>query len=126
MIFKSRRRVYPVDILRTDYEYCIISYYTKGERNELGEPSRVLLQRAFNIKCSIDPITKLPRNIQQAALRDILQQGIIERRAYIMTILANQAIEPGDIVTDYDNVNYDVLQVINWYSHKEVYLRKLN
>lgn len=126
MEFKRRNRVYPVDVLKIDYEYCIISYYEEGERNDLGEPSRVLLQRADNVKCSIDPIISMPSYIDQTGLRDILKQGIIERSAYIMTLPTNQIIEPGDIITNYDSVKYDVLKIINFHTHKEAFLRKVN
>ena len=125
MEFKKRNRMYPVDVLKIDYEYCTISYYAEGERNDLGEPSRVLLQRADNVKCSIDPITRIPSHIDQTGLRDILKQGIIERSAYIMTLSSNQVIESEDIITDYDNVKYDVLQIINFHTHKEAYLKSV-
>jgi len=126
MAFRNRNRVKPFDVLRTDYEYCTIKYYVEGERNELGEPSHTLRQRGKNIKCSIDPIIRIPSYISQTSIRNILQQGIVEGSAYIMTLWFNQAVEPGDIVVDYDNVTYHVIQVINWYTHKEVYLKKIN
>ena len=55
MTLNVRNRVPTVDILQIDYEYCTISYYTEGTRNDLGEPSRTLTERAANVKCSIDP-----------------------------------------------------------------------
>ena len=43
-----------------------------------------------------------------------------------MTLLASQNIESGDVVTDYDGLIYDVLHVVNWYTHKEAFIRKMN
>ncbi len=126
MTLNARDRVSPVDVLQVDYEYCTISYYIEGTRNDLGEPSRTLTQRTTNVKCSIDPINQVPTYIRQSGHRDILRQGIIERTAYIVTLSANQTVEPGDVVTDCDGMIYDVLHVVNWYTHKEAFLWKMN
>jgi len=122
MLLNERYRSTSVDVLQIDYEYCTISCYTEGTRNDLGEPTRTLIQRATNVKCSIDPLNRT--SIRK--MRDILPQGIIERFLYIMTLSAEQAIEPGDLVTDYDGMSYDVLHVLNWHTHKEAFLRKMN
>jgi hypothetical protein len=122
MALDARNRSTSVDILQIDYEYCTISCYTEGTRNDLGEPTRDLVQRATNVKCSIDPLTRT--SIRE--MRDILPQGIIERSLYIMTLYVEQAIEPGDLVTDVDGISYDVLHVLNWNTHKEAFLRKMN
>jgi hypothetical protein len=124
MALIARNRSTSVDVLQIDYEYCTISCYTEDTRNDLGEPVRDLVQRATNVKCSIDPLSRL--SIRQRGLRDILPQGIIERSLFIMTLYAEQAIEPGDLVTDYDGISYDVLHVLNWRTHKEAFLRKMN
>ena len=124
MEFNRSNRIYPVDVLKIDYEYCSISYYVDGARNDLGEPSRILLKRADNVKCSIDPIIKKPSYAN--GIRDITIQGIIDKAAYIMTLSANQTIEWGDIITNCDNVSYEVLHVINFYTHKEAILKKVD
>ena len=126
MTLNVRNRVPTVDILQIDYEYCTISYYTEGTRNDLGEPSRTLTERAANVKCSIDPLNQTPSYIRQNGMRDLLRQGLIERTVYIMTLLADKTIEAGDVVTDYDGMTYDVLHVVNWHTHKEAYIRKMN
>jgi len=126
MALDARKRMSAVDVLQVDYEYSTVSYYVEGTRNDLGEPSRTLTQRAANIKCSIDPLNQTPSYIRQSGLRDILRQGLIERTMYVMTLLANQTIESGDVVADYDGKMYDVLHVANWYTHKEAVLRHMN
>ncbi len=126
MALNVRNRVPAVDVLQIDYEYCTISYYIEGARNDLGEPTRTLTERAANARCSIDPLNQTPSYLRQSGLRDILRQGVIERTAYMMTLLAGQAIEPGDVVTDYDGSVYDVLHVVNWYTHKEAFIREMN
>jgi len=121
MALRERNRHPSVDILQLDFEYCTISYYTEGARNDLGEPARILKQRSTNVKCSIDPFTRI-----SGGSWEIQQQGIIQRANYIMTLSAEQTIEPGDVVTDYGGISYDVLQILNWYTHKEALLRKMN
>ena len=125
MSLKPRKRVGAVDLLQVDYEYCTISYYAEGTRNNLGEPERTLTQRATNVKCSIDPLRSVPAYLRLGGLRDMLRQGIVESRAFIMTLSADETIEPGDVVTDYDGTTYDVAHVINWRTHIEAFLKKL-
>ena len=126
MALDARNRVSAVDVLQMDFEYCTISYYVEGSRNDLGETERTLVQRASNVKCSIDELTRSPSYVRESGMRETLRQGIIERSLFIMTLLADQAIEPGDIVTDYDGTDYDVVHVMNWYTHKEAFLREMN
>jgi len=126
MALTARKRVSAIDVLQEDYEYCTISYYVEGSRNDLGEPSRTLTQRATNVKCSIDPLVKMPAYIKQGIDVEMLRQGIAEQSAYLMVLSASQVIEAGDIVTDYDGKTYDVLYVVNWYTHKEAFLRRKN
>lgn len=126
MALNPRHRVTAIDLLQTDYEYCTISYYVEGSRNDFGEPTRVLTQRANNVKCSIDALTRTPAYITRSGLRDMLQQGIVEATVYIMVLSTDQTIEPGDIVTDYAGTIYNTIVVFNWYTHKEAFLRKLS
>ena len=126
MSLNPRERADPVNVLQVDVEYVSISYYIEGQRNQLGEPGRTLTERATNIKCSIDPLIRTPSYMPRSGLRDLLRQGIIEQAAFIMTLSADETIEPGDMVTDYDGTHYDVLHVINWHTHQEAFLRKMN
>jgi len=126
MALNARNRVPAIDVLQVDYEYCSISFYVEGSRNDLGEPSRTLTQESTNIRCSIDAMARIPTYVRQSGLRELLRQGIIERSVFIITLSANQTIEPGYVVTDYDDTMYDVLHVINWHTHKEGFLRKMS
>lgn len=124
MALTARNRTLPVDVLQVDYEYCAISYYMEGATNDLGEPSRTLTERATNVKCSLDPLVRLPTFINQSGIRQALQQGIVDRSSYYMVLGASQTIETGDIIEDYDGTTYDVLHVVNWHTHKEAFLMK--
>jgi hypothetical protein len=126
MALNPRRRTTPIDTLQTDYEYATIKCYVEGQRNDLGEPARTLTQRATNVKCSIDPLLQTPGYIARSGVRELLRQGIIEATVYLMILSADQTIEPGDVVTDYNGTDYDVLHVIMWFTHKEAFLRKMN
>jgi len=126
MGLKPRNRVSAMDILQVDVEYCTISYYAEGSRNDLGEPDRTLTQRTTNVKCAIDPLTRMPTYIGHSGLRKMLQQGIVEQAAFIITLSADDTIDPGDVVTDYAGAMYNVLYVVNWYTHQEASLRRMN
>jgi len=126
MALCAKNRVPAMDVLPIDYEYCTISCYAAESRNDLGEPIRTLTERATNVKCSIDPLNRIPSYVKQGGLRDILRQGMVERVVYIMILLADQTVESGDVVADCDGVVYDVLHVSDWRTHKEAFIRKAN
>lgn len=126
MALTARNRVPSIDVLQVDYEYCNISYYAEGARNDLGEPSRILVKRAENVKCSIDPLANMPAYINHGGMNGIGTQGAVRNSTHYMIVKGDQAIFQGDLVTDYDNVTYDVLYVTEWQTHKEAFLRKIS
>lgn len=125
MSLGARRRIEAIDILQNDFEYCTISYYAKGINNELGEPKGILIQRDSNVKCSIDILPSSSSLINKKGY-GMSTQGYTENIIYHMVLNAEQVIEKGDIVTDVNGTKYEVLSVCNWYTHKEVFLRKIN
>ncbi len=125
MSLTARNRVSAVDVLQVDFEYSTISYYVERTKNDLGEPSRTLTQRSTNAKCSIDPLVRMPTYIEQSGVRQILEQGIVEGSSFYMVVLASTTIQTGDVITNFDGTTYDVLHVVNWYTHQEAFLRKL-
>jgi hypothetical protein len=126
MSLMGRKRVSALDILQNDYEYCIISYYEEGTRNELGEPTRVLVQRATNVKCAINSMVRTTKYASLTSSYELTEQGIVEETTHHIIVTADQIINAGDVVTDYDGVNYDVLLSVDWQTHKEAFLRKIN
>lgn len=122
MNLKQKKRVRAIDILQNDFEYCTISYYLKSDNNDLGEPMGSLIQRDTNVKCSIDI---LPSNWHRKDYEMSLQ-GYAENITNYMVVNAEQVIEKGDLITDYNGIRYEVLAVNNWYTHKDVYLRKID
>ncbi len=122
MSLRERKRICAIDVLQNDFEYCTISYYSSKVNNDLGEPEGILTQRGTNVKCSIDI---LPGGSNKKGY-DISSQGYTEDITYYMVLSAEQVIEKGDIVTDYNGTRYEVLFVFNWYTHKEAFLRKIN
>ena len=125
MSLLMRNRVDSIDILQNDYEYCTISYYAEGPRNEFGELTWILLERATNVKCTINSLAKTAKSTYLDSSYEMTLQGIVEETTHHMIMSANQDIDSGDIVTDYDDVDYDVLLSIDWQTHKEVFLRKI-
>lgn len=127
MIMNLRRpkRVGAIDILQNDFEYCTISYYLKNDSNELGEPRGTLIQRSSNVKCCIDILPSNWRIFNKRGYEMSLQ-GYTEDITNYMVVNAEQEIEKGDIVTDYNDVRYEVLAVNNWYTHKDVFMRKID
>ncbi len=125
MSLMGRNRMDKIDILQNDYEYCTISYYEDDIRNELGEPMRQLLERATNVKCSINSLMRAPKYIVSTESYEISTQGAVSETTHHMILSADQELNPGDIVTDFDGIEYDVLAVVNWQTHKEAFLRKV-
>lgn len=125
MALNARERIPAIDILQIDVEYITISYYVEGSVNDLGEPARTLTERATNVKCSLDPLIRMPTYINQSGIRAILEQGIVEESAFYLVLNASADIQSGDVVTDIDGTIYDVLHVVNWYTHIEAFIRKL-
>lgn len=125
MSLMGRNRVGKIDILQNDYEYCTISYYEESMRNELGEPMRELLERATNVKCSINSLMKAPKYMATFEGYEIATQGTVSETTHHMILSADQELNAGDIITDCDGVEYDVLVVVNWQTHKEAFLRKV-
>jgi hypothetical protein len=125
MSLMMRKRVSTLDILQNDYEYCTISYYTEDSRNELGELTWVLAERATNVKCTINSTTKASKSTYLDGSYEMAVQGIVEETTHHMIVSADQVINAGDIVTDYDDIDYDVLLSVNWQTHKEVFLKRI-
>lgn len=122
MGLQNGSRIGSIDVLRIDYEYCKISYYSEGDINDFGEPSRTLTQRATNVKCSIDPLIRLPTHISQSGRYEVLVQGIETRSVHLLVVNASVSIEPGDVVEDDSGLTYDVIHVVNWQTHKEAFM----
>ncbi len=125
MALNARERIGAVDVLQIDYEFATISFYDVGAVNDIGEPALTLTERSTQVRCSIDPLVRLPTFINQSGIRRQLEQGITEQSSYYMVLAADQTILPGDVVTNVDGDEFDVLHVVNWFSHGEAFLRKL-
>ena len=125
MALMGRNRMGMIDILQNDYEYCTISYYEDNIKNELGEPIRELIERATNVKCSINSLVKAPRYITLSEGYEMSTQGITEETTHHIILPADQELNSGDIITDCDGAEYDVLISVNWQTHREAFLRKI-
>ena len=125
MALTARNRVAPVDFLHIDIEYATISYYVEGSRNDIGEPSRTLTERSTNVKCSLYALIGRPSYINQAGTFDVNMQGILDESTHLIVFEDDTTVDKGDIITDYDSVNYEVKMVTDFYTHKEAYVKKL-
>jgi len=126
MALRERNRLGMLDILQNDYEYCTISCYEEGIRNEIGEPIREIVERATNVKCTINSLARAPRYMSLTESYEIATQGIIEETTHHIILSADQELNAGDIVTDYDGAEYDVLISVNWQTHREAFLRRIS
>ena len=124
MSLMGRNRIGIVDILQNDYEYCTISYYQEGIRNDIGEPIRDIIARATNVKCTINSMARAPRYMSLTASYEIATQGIVEETTHHIILSAEQELNAGDIITDCDGAEYNVLISVNWQTHREAFLRK--
>jgi len=125
MSLMERNRIGTLDILQNDYEYCTISYYEEGIRNDIGEPTREIIVRATNVKCTINSMARTPRYMSLTENYEIATQGIVEKTTHHIILSADQELNAGDIITDYDGAEYDVLISVNWQTHREAFLRKI-
>lgn len=125
MSLNVRNRFPAVDVLRMDYEYVTISYYSEGALNDLGEPPRTLTERSTNNRVSLDPLIRMPTYVNQSGIRKLIQQGITDQMSFFMILASGTNIQNGDIITDVDGTTYDVLHTVEWHSHKEAFLRKI-
>jgi len=109
---------------------CTISYYAEGSRNDLGEPSRTLTQRASDVACNLQPRSRSLAYEFPQRIRIQDQQGVIQRTTHILFLQAGQSIEDNDVVTDADGATYTVALVLPWkrggrIHHKEALLIKV-
>jgi hypothetical protein len=121
----GRNRISSLDILQNDYEYCTISYYEEGIRNDIGEPIRNIIERATNVKCTINPMARAPKYMSLTENYEIATQGIVEKTTHHIILSAEQELNAGDIITNCDGDKYDVLISVNWQTHREAFLRKV-
>jgi len=123
MALSARNRVEAVNFLHVDYEEVSISYYVEGARNDLGEPSRTLTVRNSAVKCSLNPMVGRPTFPTQAGDYPTVPQGILSESTHTIFVEEATTLNKGDVITDYDGNQYDVLHSRNLYTHKEGYLK---
>jgi hypothetical protein len=93
---------------------CTISYYTEGSRNDLGEPSRTLTERASNVACNLQPRSRSLAYEFPQSIRIQDQQGIIQRTTHILFLRAGQSIANNDVITDANGNQYTVAWILPW------------
>jgi len=128
MVTKAREQPEAVDIFKSGFcEYVDVKYYAEGERNDLGEPARTLTTRDSDVKCDIQVLVPGATYIRQAGIREQVRQGIIDQSTHIMFVNAGTTLLAGDVVTNYDGDNFDVLFVNDQlFTHKEAFLRRIS
>lgn len=109
---------------------CTISYYAEGSRNDLGEPSRTLTERASGVACNLQPRSRSLAYEFPQFVRIQDQQGIIQRTTHVLFLQADQSIENNDVITDAGGEKYTVAWVLAWKRggknhHKEALLIKV-
>ncbi len=109
---------------------CTISYYAEGSRNDLGEPSRTLTERASGVACNLQPRSRSLAYEFPQSIRIQEQQGIVQRTTHILFLQAGQSIEDNDVVTDSNGDQYTIAWVLPWkrggrIHHKEALLIKI-
>ncbi|MBD3181050.1 hypothetical protein GF312_02090 [Candidatus Poribacteria bacterium] len=113
-----------LDILQLEYEYCSISQRIEESRNALGEPVYTLSPISSTVKCSISPIHRMPSYALRVTGR--IKPGISYQRLYMLIVSSCQHLEPGNIITDSNGVEYEVIYTVNWHTHKEAIISKRN
>jgi len=105
---------------------CTISYYAEGARDDLGQPSRTLTERASGVPCRLELRSKSLRYERPERLRLMERQGTVEVTTHFLYITAGQLILVNDIITDEDGSTYTVgLIARRGNSHKEALLTRV-
>ncbi len=105
---------------------CTISYYVEGNRNDLGEASRTLTERATGVRCMIQPRSKSMAYEIPKFIRIQRPEGIVTNTTFVLYTFRDQTIEENDIITDTDNKTYTVSMVSVWPTHREALLFKIS
>ena len=104
---------------------CTISYYAEGSRNDLGEASRTLTQRASGVKCLLQPRSKSMAYELPKLIRTQQNEGIVINTTHVLYTFRDQTVVEHDIITDTDGETYTVSLIVILKSHREALLYRI-
>ena len=104
--------------LQFEHEFIQVNRLTHSAPNDFGEQAVATTVVSQNTKAVIQPIEML--SAQQLKM---FNQGQVEVASQWMMTEQAADIKPRDTVVDVDGKVYDVMEVNDWQSHKEMLLR---
>lgn len=116
---KKKHYFIPKLRLDSEFEYVNILTETIGSRNEYGETSKTVATTA-NVRASVYPQSYM--NSQQLAM---FEQGLIKLATHWCMVTAGVTISAGNNVVDVDGNNFDVMESVDYITHKEALLKKV-
>ncbi len=116
-----KKRHYFIPKLRLDDEFeCVnILKETAGSRNEYGETTKTIATTA-NVRASIYPQSYM--NSQQLAM---FEQGLIKLASHWCMVTTGTTLVAGNNVIDVDGNSFDVMESVDYTTHKEALLKKV-
>lgn len=107
--------------LMVDSTTCDISRRVPSDRDDLGAPEYTWVEIASGVVCAIDPIVSSSSRVIRSAV-DVVPAGESETSEF--KLLCGPAVDilAGDIVTDAEDVEYQVDAVAKFSTHKEARL----
>jgi|WetSurMetagenome_2_1015567.scaffolds.fasta_scaffold721954_2 hypothetical protein len=107
--------------LAVDSTTCDISRRVPSSTDDLGAPVYTWSVIASGVQCAIDPIVSASSRVIRSAV-DVVPQGEAETSEFKLLCGPTVDIQAGDIVTDAEDVEYQVDAVAKFSSHKEARL----
>jgi len=116
---KKRHYFVPTARLDSEFEYINILKETAGSANEFGETAKTITTTA-NIRAFISPMSNV--NANQLVMFD---QGLIKLASHWCMVTAGITITARNNIIDVDSNNFEVMEVVNYITHKEALLKKV-
>lgn len=116
-----KKKHYFIPKLRLDdeFEYVNILNETTGSRNEFGETTKTITTTA-NVRAAIYPQSYI--NSNQLAMFD---QGLVKLASHWCMVTAGTTIVAGNNIVDVDGNNFDLMESVDYTTHKEALLKKV-
>jgi hypothetical protein len=117
---KKRHYFIPTVRLDSEFEYIDILKETSGTLNEFGETVKTIVTTP-NIRAFMTPMNNV--NSNQLVMFD---QGLIKLASHWCMVTTGVTITARNHIVDIDSNNFEVMEVVNYTTHKESLLKKVD
>ncbi len=117
---KANKYKLPTLKIYTEFEYINIERKTLGVKNDFGEASVAWTTVGTNVRASKFPMSQL-----SAEKLTMFEQGLIKLSSHWAMVTVGVSMVSRDRILDENSTYYDVMEAVNFRSHKETLLRVL-